>query len=354
MNPVTSVCVPTYNGAKYFRECLDSILAQTLTEFELLIVDDHSSDDTLKIAQEYADRDARIRVTRNDRNLGLVGNWNRCIELAQGEWIKFVFQDDLIEPQCLEKMVAACEKDTAIVACQRTFLFEESISETTRLKYLNLSSLKEYTQTAWISPSEICHKTLDNIGQNFIGEPTVTLIRKSVFERFGLFNPHLIQLCDYEFWLRVGSNTGIVYVPELLASFRIHNESTSSTNHNQRSWRIHMDIAILIHEFMFNPIYANFRSITQTSRKRLNLAMLRLRTYSAWVTLNHTIQTIEKPDLLLQEWKSLFTHYSHLPEVDKFRGVKKFHLLLLRRFEHWQWQVQTAYKTNFKLKQPNS
>jgi len=354
MNPIISVCIPTYNGAKYFRECLDSILAQTLTEFELLIVDDHSSDDTLKIAQEYADRDARIRVTRNDRNLGLVGNWNRCVELAQGEWIKFVFQDDLIAPECLEKMVAACEKDTAIVACQRTFLFEKSISETMRLKYLNLSSLNEYTQTAWISPSEICHKTLDNIGQNFIGEPTVTLIRKSVFERFGLFNPHLIQLCDYEFWLRVGSNTGIVYVPELLASFRIHNESTSSTNHNQRSWRIRMDTAILIHEFMFNPICANFRSVTQTSRKRLNLAMLRLRTYSAWVTLNHTIQTIEKPDLLLQEWKNLFTHYSHLPEVDKFREVKKFHLLLLRKFEHWQWQVQTAYKTNFKLKQPNS
>ena len=106
MQPIVSICIPTYNGAKYLRECLDTVLSQTFTDFEVLLVDDQSSDETLSIAQEYAAKDTRIYVKQNEQNLGLVGNWNCCIELAQGEWIKFVFQDDLIAPECLEKMLA--------------------------------------------------------------------------------------------------------------------------------------------------------------------------------------------------------------------------------------------------------
>jgi glycosyltransferase involved in cell wall biosynthesis len=116
MKPLVSVCIPTYNGAKYLKECLDSVLAQTFTDFEVLIVDDKSSDETLSIAQEYATYDPRFRVIQNECNLGLVGNWNRCVELAQGEWIKFIFQDDLIEPACLERMLAVRKSESAITA----------------------------------------------------------------------------------------------------------------------------------------------------------------------------------------------------------------------------------------------
>jgi len=124
MKPLVSVCIPTFNGAKYFRECLDSVLAQKFTGFEVLIVDDKSSDETFSIAQEYATYDHRIRAIQNDYNLGLVSNWNRCAELAQGEWIKFVFQDDLIEPACLETMLAASKSESYIIFCRRNFIIE--------------------------------------------------------------------------------------------------------------------------------------------------------------------------------------------------------------------------------------
>ena len=78
-----SICVPAYNGARFLRECLDSALAQTCADFEILVVDDSSGDNTAALARDYARRFPRVRVHVNERNLGLVANWNRCVELAQ-------------------------------------------------------------------------------------------------------------------------------------------------------------------------------------------------------------------------------------------------------------------------------
>ncbi|HLJ75313.1 MAG TPA: glycosyltransferase family 2 protein, partial [Thermoanaerobaculia bacterium] len=93
--PGVSICLPTYNGSRYLRECLASALAQTHGDFELVVVDDRSTDETMDIIRDVAHADSRVRVFENDANLGLVGNWNRCIELSSAPWIKFVFQDDL-------------------------------------------------------------------------------------------------------------------------------------------------------------------------------------------------------------------------------------------------------------------
>src|SRR5438552_8302595 len=122
MRPQVSVCIPTYNGAAYLTDCLDSVVSQTYSSFEVLVVDDCSADASAEIARTYARRDSRIRVFVNETNLGLVGNWNRCVQLARNEWIKFVFQDDLIRPECLERMLAvAVESGKPIVSCAREF-----------------------------------------------------------------------------------------------------------------------------------------------------------------------------------------------------------------------------------------
>ena len=83
MAPLISICVPTYNGSPYLEPCLDAVLSQTTSDFEVLIVDDRSSDDSLHIAERYARRDSRIMVSSNETNLGLVGNWNRCVQVAR-------------------------------------------------------------------------------------------------------------------------------------------------------------------------------------------------------------------------------------------------------------------------------
>src|SRR5579863_4981502 len=100
--PVISICIPTYNGEKYLSECLYHVLNQTYSNFEVIICDDCSTDNTTEIINSYQQKDNRIKIFRNERNLGLCGNWNRCVEHSSGKWIKFIFQDDWMNDNCLE------------------------------------------------------------------------------------------------------------------------------------------------------------------------------------------------------------------------------------------------------------
>jgi glycosyltransferase involved in cell wall biosynthesis len=173
--PLVSVCIPTYNGQAYLRECLESVLAQTFPDFEILVVDDHSRDDTLAILGEYAKRDPRIRIARNPKNLGLVGNWNRCVELAKGEWIKFVFQDDLIAPTCVEKLVSAGEKGFSMVVCRRDILFDAETADLQSVyrKYQDTFTVEKIIPGATeISAESFREIVLDYLDYNFIGDRT--------------------------------------------------------------------------------------------------------------------------------------------------------------------------------------
>jgi len=97
--------MPTWNGEPFVADALQSVLAQGYGDFELLVLDDASTDGTLDVVSGL--RDARIRIHRNRRRLGLAANWNRCLELAGGEYVKLFFQDDLLAPDGLERLVVS-------------------------------------------------------------------------------------------------------------------------------------------------------------------------------------------------------------------------------------------------------
>ena len=107
---MVSICVPTYNGADYLRDCIESLLDQSYIDTEILIVDDGSTDGSLDIIHQYAKYDDRIVVHQNVENIGLVGNWNKCISLAKHEWIKFAFQDDLLLTDCVASLLRVALK----------------------------------------------------------------------------------------------------------------------------------------------------------------------------------------------------------------------------------------------------
>jgi glycosyltransferase involved in cell wall biosynthesis len=274
--PLVSICIPTYDGAQYLKECLDSALCQTLEDVEILVVDDQSPDDTLAIANGYAQRDARIRIEQNPHRLGLVGNWNRCLDLARGEWIKFLFQDDLLEPACLEKMLAAgVEARIPIIACRWNMTFE-NVDAAMRREYrqyiAHYSFERIFPAETRVSPERFREAVLDHLGGNFIGVPTAVLLHRSLSQEFGRFNPSLIQLCDLEYWLRVGVNRGIVYLPEMLVSYRVHPNAASTLNKDQRLYRSDvLDPAILFHEFVFHPLFAPLRAAAANRRPPIDL-----------------------------------------------------------------------------------
>ena len=95
MAPKISVCIPTYNYAHYISFAVESVLNQQFTDFELIIVDDCSKDNTEEVVSRFL-YDKRVSFEKNERNLGLVGNWNKCLSKARGEYIKFVFADDML------------------------------------------------------------------------------------------------------------------------------------------------------------------------------------------------------------------------------------------------------------------
>src|SRR5215471_7959294 len=104
--PLVSVVTPVYNGAAYLRECIESVLAQTYSNFEYIVVNNCSTDETLPIAEEYARKDKRIRVYSNDELLPIIANHNRTFRLIspQSKYCKQVSADDWIFPECLGRM----------------------------------------------------------------------------------------------------------------------------------------------------------------------------------------------------------------------------------------------------------
>lgn len=262
--PLISICVPTYNGARYLRECLESAVGQTYLPIEVVVVDDASSDETPAIADDFARTDDRVRLIRNPRRLGLVGNWNRSVELARGAWVKFLFQDDVLEPACIERMIAAAHPGgPPIIACRRRIVFEDVSEEVVRRygRYAAEESLQGvFAGERLVSAERFCDAVLEHIEQNFVGEPTAVLVKRAAFEEYGTFNPDLIAVPDLEYWIRVGANTGLALVPETLATFRVHSGNATSLNVRDRKHRLAMDLVILLHQLAYHPAFDRLRA----------------------------------------------------------------------------------------------
>jgi glycosyltransferase involved in cell wall biosynthesis len=275
LKPDISILIPTYNGANYLETCLDSVLSQTFDNIEILVVDDRSTDATFEILKRYAATDQRVRLFHNERNLGLVGNWNRCLTLARGRWIKFLFQDDLLESSCIEKMLHCGERTGCpFVACRRDFIFE-NVPQSTHDLYqrfsTDISMDAAMEGRTHLAPDQFCDVVLKfGSAKNFVGEPSSTLIRHDVFQQYGGFNASMIQLCDLELWLRVGVNYGIAYVPETLAHFRVH--PSSATSHNSVRRQLLKDVVdplLLFRDFAVSANYRRLRS--RASENGINL-----------------------------------------------------------------------------------
>ena len=108
-SPKLTVAIPTYRGAQFLGAAMASVLAQTFRDFELLVINDNSPDDTEAVVRGF--NDPRVRYVRNPTNLGPQGNWNRCLDMARGQYFKLLPHDDLLMPTCLARQVSALDAD---------------------------------------------------------------------------------------------------------------------------------------------------------------------------------------------------------------------------------------------------
>lgn len=211
-----SICIPTYNYGRFITDAIESVLAQSFGDFELIVVDNCSEDDTRAIVESYARRDSRVSYHCNERNLGMVGNWNRCLELARCDYVKILCADDLIEPRCLELSVRLLDADsrTTLVSGSRQLVSKE-LQPIETLSYSDHATVVEGT--------EVISRCL--LHGNLIGEPTAVLFRKSVAERG--FDVRYKQLPDLELWFHLLEQGRFAFIQEPLCKFRQHEEQAT-------------------------------------------------------------------------------------------------------------------------------
>src|SRR3954454_5025016 len=197
--PAASVCVPTYNGSEFLAETLACISSQTLEDIEILVVDDGSTDGTLELAHQHAAGDSRVRIVRNAERAGSSArNANKCVPLARGTWIKFLYQDDVMEPRCLERMMDAGRRGPLVISWH-TYRFEPGVDAETRAYYESLPTLATKLPGDFADAGPFCDAVLDNWGVNFIGPTSSSLIHHDCFERYGLFNPNIVTIPDVDY-----------------------------------------------------------------------------------------------------------------------------------------------------------
>lgn len=220
MSPEISVLLPVYNGAQYLEAAVDSALAQSYTDFELLIVDDCSTDESPAIIEKLKVRDERIKVFTNETNQGLFANYNRCLEKAQGRYIKPFAQDDLFRPDAFEKMRNALETDKsiALVSCARNII--DSSADVVETKSVFDAERK-------VKGHDVILYNLILLS-NWIGEPSTVMFRKE-FAGTG-FDTRFFHYGDVDMWFNVLLNGDFYFLHEPLASFRRHEGSATDKN----------------------------------------------------------------------------------------------------------------------------
>jgi glycosyltransferase involved in cell wall biosynthesis len=238
--PRVSVCIPTYNRSAYLRQALDSALAQTFGDFELLVVDDGSPDDTGAVAAEYARRDPRVRYVRNPTNLGMVGNWNRCVALARGEYVALLHDDDLWAPGMLAATAGA-------LAAHPAAAFAYGAAEEIDDAGVVVGMRRSLPRSAVLAPAQAFAHLL---AFNSVPPPAI-LVRASAYAAAGGYDPEVGFTVDWDLWLRLASRYPVVYVDQIVARYRL--TDASNTKRLEQEGRIPDSIRLTIRRALAAP-----------------------------------------------------------------------------------------------------
>ncbi|NBV85576.1 MAG: glycosyltransferase [Verrucomicrobia bacterium] len=222
-NPAVSVCIPSFNGGEFLEECLVSVATQQGVTLEIVLLDDDSTDGTFELAESVLQRYPTIErtVRKNPVRLGMAANWNACVNLARGEFVKLMGQDDVLLPDCLQKQVLAMRSHSNV-----------SVASAARLM-INKGSRPFFRMPSpfpsGVIAGPVAARQCLLSGTNLIGDPVAVLFRKSAFDSAGCFNPKIKYCTDMEMWLRLLSLGDLYFEQSTLVLYRIHGESTGQS-----------------------------------------------------------------------------------------------------------------------------
>jgi glycosyltransferase involved in cell wall biosynthesis len=220
---------------------MQTIINQTFADWELIIVDNFSDDGSWELFQQYAREDQRIRISQAPRE-GMYANWNNCIRLAMGQYVYIATSDDTMEPDCLETMVSALDQHPECEICH-TCLKVIDINGNEIVDWWQTTDVAKF-YGGLMNKKHIRYAPYDGI--LFCGVHTVyfsitqILIRRSVFEKVGLFRSDFGSDGDVEWGMRVGLACNVLHLPETLATWRYHADGATQITWGSRSGYKHM------------------------------------------------------------------------------------------------------------------
>ena len=265
--PLVSVCLPTHNGAVFLKEALDSLKNQTYQPIELIASDDASTDETFRTLKEFIkDVSFPCTIVHHDPD-GIAANWNNTLKLSKGKYIKFLFQDDIMYPDCIEKMVLVLEKDDSIgLVCSKRDIITDKNNRFTQGFIANFENLQINLPVfseglTVLEGSEILKANYFKYKPiNIIGEPIAVLFRTELISQIGYFRKDMFQLVDYEYWVRMFTKHKIAFISEKLAAFRLHHEQASFINNNNQINDKELYYSLLYKDYFWN-LHLNFKWI---------------------------------------------------------------------------------------------
>lgn len=221
--PKVSVIMPAYNTEKYVGEAIESILNQTFSDFEFIILNDGSTDNTAEIVKEYAKKDKRIKFIDNKKNQGFIASLNQCLDVACGEYVAKMDSDDISLPERLEKQVKYLDENP------------------------NVGLVGAGYRAFGAKNFDVIHPKVIRILDMLKGcYTTIFMLRKKIIDTNNLrFRKEYLHAEDYDFYSRFIRYSEINNVPEVLYLYRIHGENVSIKQvlvQSQNSEKVHQDI----------------------------------------------------------------------------------------------------------------
>lgn len=228
--PLVSICIPTYNGAEFIRQTMQSLIDQNYNNIEIIVVDDCSTDKTIEYVKEFDD--PRIKVIVNDSNLGPLGNYSKSLSYSSGKYAKMICQDDILLPEMIEKQVAVMEENSnvsVVTGASRVIDEKDNVIMTRRL----------YKHDKIIDGKKFILRTFS--GRNLYGEPFLNLYRTEDMKKGeGLYTDNEVYFCaDWDASLLMSYYGDVYYISDFIGLYRINNASLTADVYKKEKKRIY-------------------------------------------------------------------------------------------------------------------
>ncbi|TAK37263.1 MAG: glycosyltransferase family 2 protein [Lysobacteraceae bacterium] len=261
MKSLVSVCIPTFNYGEFISGAIRSVLSQSFPDFELIVVDNASTDATAELMETFIRSDPRIRFYRNTENIGIVKNFNRALEHATGDYVKILCADDLLASSALERSLALIQSNPEVSLVTTGRLLVDF-----RLRPVGYSSY--CSKEGSVAGSEVIDRCL--FGTNYVGEPSAVLFRRR--QATGGFDESYPHLLDMAMWFHLLEQGRLACTPEPLTYIRQHERQL--TRDNQRTGQLLEDKKRIFSAYIAKPY---------VQKTALRMFLWRLRAaYSFW------------------------------------------------------------------------